>query len=342
MNVVKTDYKKHDSMRENDMKVKATYKSEDTEEWLDKVWTRPIGYWWARVFARLGVHPNVVTVLSMIIGAGSALFFIHGSFWYEGWFGFWMNVTAVLMLSIANFFDSADGQLARMTGKKTRLGRILDGAASEVWFIPIYLCLAWRFYCYHSIEFDFLGIEDTAVNAAWAAGIFLVVVIYSGFGCHGRQCGLSDYYRQIHLYFLNGARGSEFDNSESQLEEWDETPWKDNVVWKLFLGSYIQYTKSQEDRTPCFQRLMRRLRERYAAPEDIPQEFRDRFRAQSLPLMMWTNVLTFNTRAVVLYATCLLDVPCVYFLFEVIVMSLICSWMHARHERMCRRLARNL
>ena len=54
--------------------VKSTYKSDDTEEWLDKVWTRPIGYWWARLFERLNVHPNVVTVLSMIIGASAALF----------------------------------------------------------------------------------------------------------------------------------------------------------------------------------------------------------------------------------------------------------------------------
>lgn len=27
--------------------VKSTYKSDDTEEWLDTVWTRPIGYQWA-------------------------------------------------------------------------------------------------------------------------------------------------------------------------------------------------------------------------------------------------------------------------------------------------------
>lgn len=59
--------------------IKSTYKSQDTEEWLDRVFTRPIGYLWAKFFQRLGVHPNVVTVLSMIIGASSALCFAHGS-----------------------------------------------------------------------------------------------------------------------------------------------------------------------------------------------------------------------------------------------------------------------
>lgn len=32
------------SLRE---KVAKTFKSEDTEEWLDKVWTRPVGYLFA-------------------------------------------------------------------------------------------------------------------------------------------------------------------------------------------------------------------------------------------------------------------------------------------------------
>ena len=50
--------------------VAATFKSNDTEEWLDRVWTRPIGYLWACFFRRLHVHPNTVTVMSMIIGGG--------------------------------------------------------------------------------------------------------------------------------------------------------------------------------------------------------------------------------------------------------------------------------
>lgn len=95
--------------------VKSTYKSNDTEEWLDKVWTRPIGYLWALFFKRLHVHPNVVTVLSMIIGASSAIFFAHGSYRTEGTEGLLYNIIAVILLAWANFYDSADGQLARMT-----------------------------------------------------------------------------------------------------------------------------------------------------------------------------------------------------------------------------------
>lgn len=322
--------------------VKSTYKSEDTEEWLDRVWTRPIGYRWACLFRRLGVHPNAVTVLSMVIGAASALFFAHGSYCTEGAEGLAFNVVAIVMLSWANFYDSADGQLARMTGRKTRLGRILDGASSEVWFIPIYLSLVYRFYVHHDWEFHMLGIENDERNTLIATLLLLAVVLYSGFGCHSRQCGLADYYRQIHLFFLKGEAGSELDDSTRQRRLYEETPWKGNLLWKAFLKTYVNYTRAQERQTPCFQRLMERLRERYGSTDNIPQAFRQRFRALSLPLMKWTNILTFNTRAIALYVLCLVDVPWLYFVFEVLVMGGLFIYMRHSHERMCRQLCDEL
>lgn len=323
-------------------KVKSTYKSNDTEEWLDRVWTRPIGYRWALLFERWGIHPNTVTVLSMVIGAGSSLFFAHGSYRTEGLDGLIYNVIAVLLLSWANFYDSADGQLARMTGKKTRLGRILDGAASEVWFVPIYLSLVYRFYVYHGLEFGWLGIADTSQNVWIATFILFVVVLYSGFGCHSRQCGIADYYRQIHLFFLKGEAGSELDNSAQQQQIYDATPWKGNFLWKAFLKTYVNYTRTQEKQTPNFQRLMKLLREKYGVTENIPQSFRDKFRTLSLPMMKWTNILTFNTRAIVLYVVCLADLPWLYFIFEIVVMSALCRYMKVRHERFCKELCREL
>lgn len=319
--------------------LQATYKSNDTEEWLDKVWTRPIGYLWARLFQRLGIHPNVVTVLSMIIGASAALFFAHGSYSTEGAMGLILNIIGILLLAWANFYDSADGQLARMTGQKTRLGRILDGAASEVWFIPIYIALVWRFYHHHALEFHWLCLEDTPRNTLIATALLFVAVLYSGFHCHAGQCGLADYYRQIHLFFLKGEAGSELDNSAQQQRLYDETPWQGNRLWKVFLHTYVGYTRRQEAQTPAFQELMRKLQQRYGSAAEAPQAFRDQFRALSLPLMKWTNILTFNTRAIALYACCLADLPWLYFVFEIVVMTALCRYMRHQHEAFCTQLA---
>ena len=322
--------------------IKSTYKSNDTEEWLDKVFTRPLGYRWALFFKRFHVHPNTVTVLSMIIGAGSAFFFAHGSFRTEGRYGLLCNVIAVLLLAWANVYDSADGQLARLTGQKTRPGRILDGAAGDVWFIPIYVALVYRLSVHHGLEFAVLGIEDNAQNAFVSTIILVCVGLYSGFGCHSAQCRLADYYRQIHLFFLREKENCELDTFAQQQEMYKETPWKGNFLWKIFLWLYVGYTKKQEACTPCFQELMKKLQEKYGGAGHIPQTFCERFRNRSLPMMKWANVLTFNTRAVVLYAACLIDLPWLYFVFEIAVMSIIYRYMHVCHERFCKQFAEEL
>ena len=46
--------------------LQASFKSNDTEEWLDVHFTRPIGLVFALFWNKLGVHPNAITILSVI------------------------------------------------------------------------------------------------------------------------------------------------------------------------------------------------------------------------------------------------------------------------------------
>ncbi len=314
--------------------VRKTYKSEDTEEWLDKVFTRPIGYLWARWFQRLGVHPNVVTILSILIGISSAFCFAHGSWRTEGTTGLLWNALGVVLMMWANFYDSADGQLARITGKQTQLGRILDGAASIIIFVPVYCAIVWRAYQYHAMEFRWLGLSDTPQHALAYGLTLFAIALFSGFVCHSGQCRLSDYYRQIHLFFLKGEKGSELSSSPLQQQRYNAMPWKGHLLEKLFQKTYVNYTLQQERSTPEFQRLKQSLTQTYGGVENMPQPLRDAFRRRSLPLMPLTNILTFNTRAITLYICCLIDLPWLYFLIETIVLSALCEYMRRRHERM--------
>lgn len=306
--------------------LQSSLKSGDTEEWLDIVFTRPIGFRWACLFDRFDIHPNVVTILSIILGAACGFFFVHDA---DSVMGLILNIIGVLLLMWANFYDSCDGQLARMTGKKTRLGRILDGAAGDIWFISIYIAVFVRLYP-HNIPF-------TDVQWGWWA--FLLVAI-AGLVCHGRQCGLSDYYRNIHLYFLKGKEGSELDNYQQQRQLYREARWKDDWIWKFFLGTYVNYTKGQEQQTPQFQRLMALLKKKYGGMP--PQNFSDRFRQKSLPLMKWANILTFNTRAIILYVACLVDLPWLYPLLEIVVLTSLYLYMRFTHEHFCRQFTDEL
>ena len=84
------------------------------------------------------------------------------------------------------------------------------------------------------------------------------------------------------------------------------------------------------------------MKQRYGSVDRVPQSFRDEFRRLSLPLMKWANILTFNTRAIVLYTCCLFDLPWLYFVFEIVIMAALCEYMRRRHERMCWELAHDL
>lgn len=321
---------------------KKTLKSSDTEDWLDLHFVRPFCYYWALLFARLDIHPNTVTILSMFIGAGSAIFFGCASFFYNGMEGLMFNIIAVLMLCLADIFDCTDGQLARMTGKKSKLGRILDGLAGFTWFIPIYHAMIYRFYLHHELEFQWLGIEDTPENALIVTGIAYILGLIAGFMGTGGQQRLADYYIQVHLFFLKGEKGSELDNSKRQQEIYDQMDESTPAYERYFQKTYIDYTKKQEASTPQFQRLLAKLRSKYGSLDAIPQEFREEFRQYSLPVIKWNGLLTFNFRSFWLFLFCLLDVPVMYFVWEIVGMGLLYLYVKRRHEAFCRKLADKL
>lgn len=297
----------------NENTLQATFKSQDTEEWLDIHFTRPIGLMWANFFNRFDVHPNVVTLLSIVLGAAAGVMFYYPDIWH--------TLAGIVLLMWANFYDSADGQLARMTGKKTLWGRILDGFAGDVWFFSIYFFVCLR------------------LTPQWGVWIW-VLAAFSGLVCHVKQCQLADYYRNVHLYFIKGKAGSELDSYRKVRDDFHATPWSGNWAWKVFLYSYGNYTRSQEQMSPAFQALKRKLKSRYG--DDLPEQLRADFRRGSLPLMKYTNILTFNTRAIVLYITLLIGLPWIYFVFEITVMNGLWLYMRLRHERLCKTLTEQL
>ena len=323
-------------------KVSSTLKSSETEDWLDYHVVRPFSYLWACLFAKMDIHPNTVTIWSMIIGAGSCLLFAHGCYYYEGMEGLVYNLIAMALLCFADVLDCTDGQLARMTGKKSPLGRILDGAAGFVWFVPIYLGLVYRFYLHHDLEFGWLGIENTPENTMIATGIVLVLSLISGFvGLSGQQ-RLADYYIQIHLFFLKGEKGCELDNSARQQEIYNQMPWKNNLIYKLFQKSYVGYTQKQESATPEFQKMLKLMKEKYGTVDQMPETLRCEFHNQSLSLIKINGLLTFNFRTAWFFLFCLLDVPVMNFLFEIICMSLLAWYVNHRYEMLSRRIAQKM
>ena len=300
----------------------ASIKSVDTEEFLDMWFYRPLGFSCALFFRNRGIHPNVITILSIFLGIGAGICFMQDELRW--------NMLGVLLLMWANLYDSTDGQLARMTGQKTRWGRILDGFAGDCWFFCIYFAIAAR-ETFEPIPF--------MPDYNWGVAIW-ILVSYSGFWIHGSQCQLADYYRNIHLYFMNERNGNEFHNSETQRRIFDETPWRGNFFWKIFLHFYVAYTENQERMSPKFQQLMARIKEKYG--NNVPRELCEEFRCGSRPLMKYTNILTFNSRFIMLWLTMLIGELWLYLFFELVILMAIFLYMQHKHEQLSRRITQKI
>lgn len=298
--------------------LRVSFKSDDTEEWLDVHFTRPIGLAFALVWNKLGVHPNVITVLSILLGIAGGAMFLYSDLCHV--------VVGVVLLMFANFCDSTDGQMARLTGKKTLIGRMLDGFAGDVWFFGVYFAILYRT---GSLLYSSIG--------CWGYLIAFVYCYVASVVFHSKQSTLADYYRQIHLFFLLGRQGSELNTYEEQRKIYESLP-KNQWLARAFYYFYSNYCRSQELQTPVFQCFYRRLLECYPNDEDIPQELRKEFREGSLPLMKYTNLLTFNTRAIIIYVVFLLGVPWLYPLMDLTVFAAMHQYMRSKHESLCGRL----
>lgn len=301
-----------------------SFKSEDTEEWLDVYFTRPIGLFFARIWYHLGVKPNTITILSIILGVMAGVMFAFPDLWH--------NVAGIVLLMFANFCDSTDGQLARLTHQQSMKGRCLDGFAGDVWFFAIYLAIVVRLF----------NVDMPGTETHWGIWILILCAI-AGFMCHSSQSSLADYYRQIHLFFLKGKSGSELDTYASEHAKAEAAKNNKFPNWDYaFHSNYQNYCRGQEKRTPEFQKFFSVLKSKYPSFEDIPQSLRDEFRKGSKPLMPYTNILTFNTRAIIIYITCILGIPWLYPIIEITVFECLYIYMHHEHESLCKRLRNKL
>lgn len=296
-------------------------KSMDTEENIDLAFYRPIGFMWACLAERLGISPNAITIASIFLGICAGVLFYFPVLW--------INIIGMLLLIWANSFDSADGQLARMTKQYSRIGRILDGLSGDFWFASIYIAICLR-------ENAF---EPFFSDRPW---LIWVIAIVTGV-CHAKQASMADYYRQFHLYFLKGEEGSELENAAELKRQLDDSgiTWKNNFWKRLTMRTYLNYTLQQEATTPAMQELRKELHRRFSTG-NIPQKFRDDFREKSFPLMKYTNILSFNWRTIWLFISLFIGQPWLYFIFELTLFNIIAVYMIVRHENICRHFTRML
>jgi phosphatidylglycerophosphate synthase len=79
------------------------------------------------------ITPNFLTSVRLAIGLAAAAAFIPGAYR-------WSNLGAVLLV-LSNFLDHTDGELARMSGKGSRIGHVYDLASDAIVTIALFVAI---------------------------------------------------------------------------------------------------------------------------------------------------------------------------------------------------------
>ncbi|MBO2516657.1 MAG: hypothetical protein CW338_05160 [Clostridiales bacterium] len=309
---VKNDIKEFSGQMKTDLDV--SRKAKDTDDYMDVVFHEPVGYFFMLFFRKIGWSPNMVSILSGIVGiAGGWLFF------YDN---FWINALGVFLSIIAIILDCTDGQLARITHKTSELGRLIDGGATLAICIVQYLAIGFRM----MREPIFLS------STLWGGWCWLMIVPCTVI-FHANQDRMADYFRNLHLFFMPDTK-SELDHSDELDARYREEKAKKFSFKAFYLLFYTNYTRMQEKMTPSVQRffaLAGRDRSRY------PEGLCDDFLKQSRKYIQLTNILTVNFRAYTMFILLLLGLH--DWFFPVLgLLEILNIFMITRYEKIAKNL----
>jgi len=290
-------------------RIEATYKAREVEGVLDLYFYRPIGFRLAEFFAHLKMTPAAVTLLAGICGV------IAGHLYYYR--DLRINIAGMVLHVCSNVLDNADGQLARLTRRESRKGRIIDSIADHLVFVSIYLHLVLR------------GLAEGSPPAIWflaiAAGI-----------SHALQGAAADYYRSTYLYFVVNGTRAEIDSSSGLRSEYRGWTWRQRPWDKLLLALYLNFTRQQEMLAPQLKKLRETTGELFH--EKIPAWLEQGYRNSAGGMFKWWGLLMTNSRMLVLFALLFLGQPIYYFWFELIPLNVLFICLLVRQEKMAESL----
>ena len=200
-------------------KYKKSLKMFEVEELLDLILYRPLALVFVRIVYRTPITPNNITFLSFLSGLASAYSFAQGTVSGFAWGGIWY--------AIANTLDCGDGQLARLQGSGTPLGRLVDGVVDWAISLAIFIGLG-------------IGMQRVTGNAnVW----YLVITAGLTSALHAF---MFDLYQQQFIAAVRGQQNfvdKELDKIKPELARLTDNRQK--PLRRTILAVYVKYLEAQ-------------------------------------------------------------------------------------------------
>ena len=265
----------------------------------------PLAWQLARLLARTRLTPNTVSVMgAMMVVAASA------AYTQLAW-----PVSAALGMALHmgwHVVDGADGDLARLTGRASPIGEMVDGLCDYLSHAVLYIVLAFWLQAHGG---------DVGGWPAWA------LVVFAGLS-HAVQSNHVEVQRRQYQYWVYGTPWLR--NAQTQGDSPVDTSWAGALV--------ALYLSVASGMTPHALRVDAAV----AAAKDDPARLAQiaaAVRAESPPLLLLGKFLGPNPRAIVLGLSMFAGTPLWYMLYQSLVLNVLLVVSVRMHNAAAQRIA---
>lgn len=234
-------------------------KPSEIEGFLDIYLIRPMGSAFVHVLRHTPATPNMLSAAAVAAAVGGAF-----AYYYRTPTGAFAGLLFMLLTSA---LDSADGQLARATGRGSKLGPLIDGVCDNLSFLSMYL----------AILFSWIHYVDRQVPVVVAIMVLAAI-------SHSAQSALADYQRQLYLIYCFGEERSEDERPEALRAR---IAREVSPLRVLVLRLYLNYSNEQRMLLGSSDRLHRRFKELTAGRPKLKATFARRYRDTATTLVKW-------------------------------------------------------
>ena len=123
----------------------------------------PLGH----LFAKMGVHPNVLSIMGFVLSLAAGVIYSTGAFFWAAW-----------VVVLAGTCDALDGQIARQTKKNSAFGAFFDSTLDRYSDMFLFLGLAYYF-AGGAVPLGLAGAGLGRDTSPWTVVIIILAIVGS-------------------------------------------------------------------------------------------------------------------------------------------------------------------